>query len=173
MRGRGYILFLAIASTLLVGCRSTLILEKKRFLQQFPHDPIPVFVTNPEMKREYGILQGSGIFVLTSDTNCTRRVTLNSLQEVYGCGNGIILSLATVGVIPVIFETGYGFSYDIETADVVMRRDHSLRLYSRVSIWEWLIKKRDEKQMLVKALTFSKLFTSTQPPTEPVVAPQR
>jgi len=115
-----------------------------------------VFVTNPELKREYEILRASGIYLIVDETNGVSRLTLEPLACGGGCGLGAAASMFTLGIIPGKIPGRYSFQYELETNGVVEHRVHFLPVYVRLSIWEGLLRPlHGEKRIFAKALARS------------------
>jgi hypothetical protein len=152
VRIAGLLVVLGMTSAL-AGCEN-LCLEQG--LQTIPRQPQAVCVTNPELKREYEILQASGIYEIVDQTNGVSRLTLKPVTPGGGCGMGAVVPMFTLGIIPGIIPTHYGFQYDLETDGVVEHRLHLLPVYTRISIWEGLLKPfHKEEKILAKALARS------------------
>jgi hypothetical protein len=148
-----------IAAIFLTGCEN-LCLESR--CRRVPAESRPVYVTNPELSPEYGILRASHIYPITSNSNGVSRLTLKPLAHGGGCGLGILLTVYTLGIVPVEFHDRYGFLYDLETDGVVDRRVHHLPVYSRISIWDALLKPfHPQKRILAKALARSPAWRSS------------
>lgn len=136
------------------GCGSTLCMESKKHLQHFDGGARPVYVTNPEMRPEYDILKASGIYRLTSQTNGARYLTLQPIHEYGRCGNPLMLSGVTLGIVPGVLPAARTFEYDLETDGFVEPCVHFLPLYERFSIWEWLVPHHEQK-VLAEGLAWS------------------
>jgi hypothetical protein len=126
----------------------------KKHLQQFDGGTRAVYVTNPEMAREYAILKASGIYLLSGQPDGARRLTLYPVGHYFRCGNPLLLSGLTLGIIPGFLPGGRVFDYDLETDGVSERYVHHLPVWERFSIWEWLLQ-RDEDKVLAEALVWS------------------
>ena len=113
----------------------------------FHDDMGPVFVANPQMQAEYAILKMSKIYQLTNQPTGARRLTLHPVRHLGGCGNPIILTCLTFGIIPGTLPARRVFEYDLETDGVTVQYAHFLPLYERFSIWEGLSITSDQKMM--------------------------
>ena len=139
-------------------------MEPKRNLQLFRGGSQPIYVTNPEMYREYKILQKSGIYHISNQPDLPLRLTLHPIYQYGRCGNPLMLTIFTLGIVPGYLPGAYVFEYDLETDGVVERRAHHLPLYERFSIWEWVVK-RDKDKQFAEALAFS--FLERRAPASP------
>ena len=147
-------LALFLLAALLTGCRSTLCLYSRDAVEPIPPDPRPVYVTNPDLTREYEILKAAGIYRLSYHSADARLLTLKRLRQSARCANPLLLSALTLGVIPGWLPGYYAFEYEIEMDGAVQCRTHALPVYERLSIWEWLVR-RDNDKVLAKALAHS------------------
>jgi hypothetical protein len=147
-------LFLVTAILSLCGCKSTICMESKKDLHRFDGGSQPVYVTNPEMHREYEILKASAIYRLSNEPEGARKLTLRPIQHLGRCGNPLMLSFVTLGIVPGFLPGAQVFEYDLETDGQVERYAHHLPIYERFSSWEWFVFRRGETT-LAKALAWS------------------
>lgn len=147
-------LALLVALILSSGCASTIHVESKCHLQKFDGGTRPVYVTNPELKREYEILRASGIYRLSTEQGESRELTLHPVRQYGRCANPLMLTGFTLGIVPGVVPAARAFVYDLKTDGVVEVYEHHLPLYERVSIWEWLLQ-RDDMQQMAEALAWS------------------
>jgi len=91
---------LLIAASLLSGCASTVCMPSKRYLTRVQRESQPVYVTNPELRREYERLQTSGVYLLSGDPVRARSLTLQPLRHYGSCANPLMLSAVTFGIVP-------------------------------------------------------------------------
>lgn len=143
-------------AVLLSGCGSTVCMMSKQHLQSFPRDPQPVYVTNPELKRELGMLRASGIFQLSNEPTGERALTLKPIRQYGVCVNPLMLSGLTLGVVPGVLPGNYCFEYELRNGGLTERRSHRLPVYVRYSVWERL-SQRDADKVLGEALAWSSL----------------
>jgi hypothetical protein len=129
-------------------------LESKKQAHHFNGGNQAVFVTNPEKSPEHEILEASGIYNLTNQPDGARKLTLLPIRSYFRCGNAIMLTIITLGIVPGIQPGTRAFEYDLETAGTVERYSHDIPTYYRVSIWEWFVS-RDNKKVLAEALAWS------------------
>ena len=145
---------LLLAAALSGGCASTLCIQSKRNPRPVSADFLLVYVTNPELEREYQILRLSGIYCLTSNLEKATHLTLKPLQQLGRCANPLLLSAVSLGIIPGWLPGNYSFEYTLEENGEFRHRRHYLPVYERISIWEWLIRQNDE-EVLAEALAQS------------------
>jgi hypothetical protein len=150
-------LLLTALSLLLCGCGSTLCIDRRNAGPKITADARPVYVTNPELKRENAILRASGIFMFAENSNRVRRLTLQPLKQYGACANPLMLSAITIGTIPGTVPGNYWFSYDLEKDGVMTTHNHPLPVYRRLSIWDRMVPtSRREEDVLAEALSLSK-----------------
>jgi len=94
-------------------------------------------------------------------------LTLRPLHHGFRCGNPLILSMLTVGIIPGILPAGLTFDYDLETDGTVEHCARSLPLYERSSIWECLLFLHDDQKIMAKGLRWSSSIYLSKPPGPP------
>jgi hypothetical protein len=126
----------------------------KKDLHKFDGGTQSVFVTNPEMQREYSILKNSEIYPLTNQPAGARKLTLLPIKHFGRCGNPIMLTILTIGIVPEVLPSAQVFEYDLETDGKIEHCVHPLPTYDRVSIWEWFANHDDDKVM-AEALAWS------------------
>ena len=159
------LLLLALA-LLCGGCGTTLCLVSKQHLERFQSDAEPVYVTNPQIGREYEILKTSGIYQLSERPESSRKLTLHPVHQDGRCSNPLMLSAITLGIIPGFLPAGRTFEYDLDAGAGPEPYTHYLPLYERFSIWDWLVR-RDEQKVLAEALTWSKPQRRPSEPAPP------
>jgi hypothetical protein len=143
-----------VLALLASGCATTPHLSVAKTALPFRDHGAPVFVTNPELKREHAILMKSGIYRLSDTPEGAHRLTLRPIVQHGRCGNPLMLSAFTVGVVPGFLPAAMYFGYDLEvdgTSQLVM---HQLPLYERFSLWERLAA-RDSDEVISEALKYS------------------
>ena len=100
-----------------------------------PTNPIKAYVVNPDLKKEYYILQASGIFELTDLSEADITIRLDSLQRSYVCGQPIVVSAMTLGQLPVYMPDRYTFRFEEQKGDEIIV--HALELQVAKRIWFW------------------------------------
>jgi hypothetical protein len=156
MHERAFLPVFLSAAILLSGCTSTTYFAgKKSEVKRFDGGAVPVYVTNPEMAPEYRILQLSGIYNLSSNPESARRITLHKMTRLPACGNPMIASAFTLGIVPVVLPNPWYFGYEVEESGGVELVQHHLSLRERFSIWEWLLKWKSEKRAYAQAVAAS------------------
>jgi hypothetical protein len=146
IRAQASKLFLLIAVFLIgTGCKSTYLATHPFHPYKFNGGSEPVFVTNPEMKLEYELLQRSGIYALTNQPT-GRTLTLNPIHDCSGgCANPLMLSGMTLGILPGFLPADIDFSYDFESGGERETRHHMLPFLVRYSMWDWLVAQTEDE----------------------------
>lgn len=149
-----HLLLLLLGVALLTGCSSTLYMASTKNLQRFDGGTRAVYVTNPEMRPEYQILKASAIYQLTDQPEAAAHLTLHPIRHFARCGNPLMLSMFTFGIVPGVLPGARVFEYDLETDGVSEQCLHHLPVYERFSLWERLVI-RSERKVMAEALAWS------------------
>src|SRR5947209_12808269 len=85
---------------------------------------LTAYVENPSLKKEYTILDGSGLFQLTRDSNnASVRIRLDTMVRRLSCGEPILGSVITLGQLPVYFPDVYFYRFrEIRGTDTLDRK---------------------------------------------------
>lgn len=141
---------------LLQGCASNLYLgTKSEDSRHWP--PVTVAVTNPDHPN-FEILKRSGIFEISESEETINKVTLLDSEIMFSCGNGLIPPMFTLGILPGYMSEGERFMYTVESDGAKQTEEYYLDMYSRHSIWEWLIKpfRPSDIEIAARALSVAK-----------------
>jgi len=154
---RAFFPVLLLATALLSACTSTIHVDAgKSELKRSGGAVASVYVTNRERAPEYQILRSSGIYRISSTPEGVNRLTLHEIKYLPVCGNPFLVTLFTLGLIPVELPAPCIFRYELETNGKVEEVEHHLPLYERYSIWEWPLK-WNQTGVYARALATSKL----------------
>lgn len=95
------------------------------------------YVLNPQLKKEYKILQSSNIFEIVSDSlDITAiKINLQPLKKRYACGQPITASLITLGQVPVLLPDCYKYSFE-EIAGT-NSTSHFIEMHIATRVWFW------------------------------------
>lgn len=139
---------------LVVGCASNQYLDRVENDLQMSKIREKVFVTNPEIGTPYEILKSSEIYELVAESETDTKLTLESTQREYLCGNSLIASALFLGLIPVSLSDTTYFRYEISDQNGTQEYIHEIPIYTRVSMWEWLFKpfSKSEDELLILGL---------------------
>lgn len=131
---------------MLAGCMTSLRSETKEGqigLVQPPKELI--CVANPELDREYRILEWSDIYTIGKTCEHGKQVTLHKLQKTnyqYGpLGQfvvvlGRLVSIGSLGILPIRAYEAYLFTYDVEDKGVARQVQYTINVQGKTSIWE-------------------------------------
>ena len=99
-----------------------------------------VFVTNPDMSKEYKILSDSNIYTLVGSSDSKTKLTLHPLEKRLSCGNPMLGSALSLGLIPVSVSDKYVFQYEISSGEQKYLYTYDVPVTTRYSLWEWIFK---------------------------------
>lgn len=99
-----------------------------------------VFARNPELLEELEILRASGVFELVSANQATKVVELHRLEWAPACGNPLLLTWATNGLVPATVRVQLTFSFALKENGVVSDQQFVLEANRRVSFMQRLYK---------------------------------
>lgn len=139
--------------TSLTSCASSfVVVQDKAGILATPKQTVQV--TNPELVREFEILKQSGIYHISNKPEAVT-LTLAPLKTWhYGCGNPLLGSVLTMGILPATLPATITFGYTLTEGGSIKQYGHSIRAYTRHSIWEHLISS-DGAHEIAEALKFS------------------
>lgn len=93
-----------------------------------------VFVVNKDLKKEYEILKHSNIYEIVEDsTNVAKLELLPMKTYTPSCGNPMIGSMITFGLLPSGFP--YSISYDYNLTEHNIKKNHQYKLEVYQSLW--------------------------------------
>ena len=134
-------LFLVLFSS----CYSYHIFPKEDRAYKFTGPKEKAYVSNPELFKEYKYVQSSGIFQLTDDSTMAHiiQVTLRPLQRKSACGEPVLLSLLTLGQVPVYYPDRQFISFSETRNGETVQRNFALQIARRS--WFWDLFSHDKK----------------------------
>ncbi|REC61005.1 hypothetical protein DRF65_18405 [Chryseobacterium pennae] len=92
------------------------------------------FVVNKELKTEFNILKHSDIYEIVEDSTDAARITLYPMKtHTPPCGNPMIGSMITVGLLPSGFPYDISYSYDVAENSTTKKYQYQLQVYQ--SLW--------------------------------------
>lgn len=93
-----------------------------------------VFVANKDLKTEFEILKNSNIYNIVEDSTNTAILKLYPIHSYSPpCGNPMIGSMLTVGLLPSYFPYTETYSYDITENNTTKNYQYKLEVYQ--SLW--------------------------------------
>ena len=93
-----------------------------------------MYVTNPELRREYEILRASGIYDLSSQPDGAHLLTLHPVRQYGRCANPLLLTIFTLGIVPGVLPAARAFEYDLHT-DVVTETCDEQKVLAEALAW--------------------------------------
>lgn len=135
-----------LISLMLVGCTTSLrgVAKGSQIsLASIPKEQI--CVANPEMGREYKILEWSDIYTIGKTCEYGKRITLHKLQktdyqynlfEQFHGALGKLVSIGSLGILPIRVHEAYLFTYGIEEEGIVREVQHNINVQGKTSLWE-------------------------------------
>ena len=104
---------------------------------ELPADQRPVaYVLNSEMKQEMAVLEASSIYKLSSDPSTPSKIRLEPMERMLACGNPLIGSMFTLGLMPVHLPDGYTMRFSEEGPLGKKEFAYVLNMHYRYSLWE-------------------------------------
>ena len=137
------------------GCYSYRIYPK--LLRDFkaPAPTTTVYIENPELKREYAILQNSGIYNITNDSTCASRIRLHKIKQRFACGNAVPAWLIFLGQLPMHLPDLNQYSFEeIKNGDTTTI-DTRLSVVKRYWFWDIFSRKKNFNKEAGKALAIN------------------
>ncbi|WP_223601596.1 hypothetical protein [Chryseobacterium sp. GVT01B] len=106
--------------------------EYNRAKADFPKQK--AFVVNKELKKEFEILKHSDIYEIVEDSTHAAKIRLHPmLTRTPPCGNPMIGSMLTVGLLPSGFPYDISYSYDVAENSTTKNYQYKLQVYQ--SLW--------------------------------------
>jgi len=147
-------LYILLLSTCLTSCYTYKVFPKEYRNFTFKGEKKIAFVTNPQLKKEYEILKQSGIFKLTNDSlsDESAKVKLQPLSRGFICGNAIVVSVFSLGQLPVYFPDTYHYRFEEMRGHNTISRDFELQVAQRIWFWDMFAINKNFKGKAGKAL---------------------
>jgi hypothetical protein len=93
-----------------------------------------VYVMNKDLEKEFKILKHSGIYEIVEDSTNTAKIKLYPMKtHTPSCGNPMIGSMMTVGLLPAVFPYDNTYSYDVIENHTTKNYQFNLRVNQ--SLW--------------------------------------
>ncbi len=150
-------------SFIITACTSNQYLVKPDGAENFSPIKESVFVVNKESTEQFSILEKSAIYNLVDPGETDKKLKLVSFGRHPTCGLAYLVSMYTLGLLPVSTETKHYFIYDLQQGDVTRTYVHDVIVKTRVSIWEWFAKPftDSEEELFAEGLSLSKRRLAT------------
>lgn len=147
---RNWIITFFISFILLVtGCTSYVVFPKHIRDIPVPENPPKAHVINPELEREYEILELSGLFSLSDSKTAEISITLEPMKtDIWPCGNKRLYSAMLLGIIPAYLPDRYYYKFIEERPDTMLHHQYELKVAERFSLWDiFLINPGKDKRL--------------------------
>lgn len=118
------------------GCTTSVHLLTGERRQPSIDEKLVVYVTNPSLARELEVLRASGLYRLADRESGATKLKLREISQSGRCGNSLMLTMITFGLVPGYVPGAYTFSYELENKGQWIVVSHRLPLYERISLWE-------------------------------------
>ncbi|MCQ9633974.1 hypothetical protein MP478_02665 [Chryseobacterium sp. WG14] len=106
--------------------------EYRKAKADFPKQK--AFVVNKDLKKEYNILKHAGIYEMVEDSTNAAKITLHPmLTRTPSCGNPMIGTMITAGLLPSGFPYTIAYSYDVAENSTTKNYQYNLEVYQ--SLW--------------------------------------
>lgn len=114
------------------------------------------YITNEadSLKKEINILQSSDIYSFTKDSTAAE-IKIKVYPIINGkwpCGQGTILTMITIGQIPIRFPDSYFFSFDEIKNNITIKRKYNLKVAQRIWFWDMFVFNKNFNKKAGKAL---------------------
>jgi hypothetical protein len=96
-----------------------------------------VYIADQSLQKEMKILADSQLFTFIKDsTKADLKIRLYPLEKAIACGQPMIISMLTLGQLPVIFPDKYYYRFDEIEKDKITTRKLELKIAQRVWFWD-------------------------------------
>lgn len=166
MRDR-IITFLVGVFPFLTGCTSYVVFPKHIRGMTVPENPPEAYIINPELEREYKILEISGLFSISDNRSVEISITLEPMKtDIWPCGNPRLYSAMLLGIIPAYLPDKYYYNFIEERPDTVIHHQFELKVAERFSLWDIFLINPGKDRRLGEALRgeyLTKNYSNLQP----------
>lgn len=134
-----WIVGIIVVSTLLIGCATSYRnFPEERRAARLEGPRIEACIRNPDLTREYRILLAAEIYRIHNASDCRSTITLRKMQASPNLleALGRLVSLFTLGVLPVEIYEAYVFSYQLHSADELQEHHYTIFVRARRSVWD-------------------------------------
>ena len=142
-----YLITLVILSILCSSCYSFKIYPKEYRKLKNEHTRPNAYVINDTLKEALKILKFSELFNIVKDSSSVElKIKLYPLKQTLVCGQPFIISMLTLGQLPVYLHDVYSYKFDEIVNGMVTKRKLDLKIAQRVWFWDlFVFNKRFEK----------------------------
>jgi len=159
-----------LIATSLTGCVTNQYIESGYRTSKPPTSKPVVYVENPELKKELGILKQSRLFLISSDPSVKNHLILNEIKINGGCGMPMLSAVFTLGILPGFVYPFWPHEFTYTIRNNTEEQAHRVLLphtYRRTSLWECFFKPfRNDNRLLGKVLRTEVLKRQPEQVTE-------
>jgi hypothetical protein len=95
------------------------------------------YVTNKSLKKEFRILANSQLFTIVDDSvNADLKIRLYPIKRHTGCGQAGVISMLTIGQMPVVYQDFYSYHFDEIEKEKITERKLGFGITQRVWFWD-------------------------------------
>ncbi len=110
------------------------------------------YIVNPELKQERAVLEASRLYTISPDPGASHKITLAPLEKHPGCGNPMLGTILTLGLLPAHMPDSYTFGYTVEGPDGKQTFRHTVAVEYQYSLWELFFVFANDNKELGRAL---------------------
>jgi len=136
----------------LTGCYAYRVFPENYRELALPSAKQTVYIINPELKKEMGILAASGIYTISNDSTNSIKIKLCPLKHDLACGQPVMGTLITLGQIPSYLPDKYEFKYEEQQDGKTTSFQYELKVAERVWFWDMFTFQKNFKKFAGKAL---------------------
>ena len=98
-----------------------------------------VYIINPELKKEYSILNNAEIFNITKDSTIGLKIKLYPIKRRLACGFGSLFTLLSLGQLPVNYLDIYMIRFDEMENNKITSNEFTLNVIQRSWFWDMFV----------------------------------
>lgn len=142
------LIVLGLLAILCSSCYSYKVYPKEYRKLENDNPKRSAYVMNDTLKKELEILRSSDLFeIITDSTKADLNVKLYPIEQSFVCGQPFVITMLTVGQLPVTLPDRYLYKFDeIENGNITERK-LDLKIAQRVWFWDvFAFNKKFEKK---------------------------
>ncbi|WP_131494651.1 hypothetical protein [Flavobacterium aquatile] len=142
------LIFMFLLAALCSSCYCYKIYPKEYRKLENKNPKRSAYIVDKSLKKELKILSKSELFVIVEDsTKADLKIKLYPLEKSFACGQPLMVSMLTIGQLPVILPDRYSYHFDEIENGKITERKMELRIAQRIWFWDMFsFSKRFEKK---------------------------
>ena len=150
-----YFILLTSTSILLSSCYTYKIFPEEYKNVTYSGARQVAYILNPELRKEYKILQSSKIFELTYDSSdkSAIKIKLLPIKKGSACGQPLTASLLTLGQVPIYLPDTYEYTFDELKETETIGHRFEMRIATRIWFWDMFLLKKNFEQKAGQVLS--------------------